>query len=549
MNSWHEQDCLYSLGTDFLIIWGEHLLERPEVVEEMESLSDKLASWDKSVLLNDLQQNWRQVVDAKAESVSFFAATPLLSNDFTDKRWIEAVKMLRVFDHVLQLWHGVDDVLKSEAANISAELEKAYDDICNWLMTTDNFTSLRLTPMNEHRLSQLKLIPEASHYLYPWYADFIEISADTLEQITKHWTAIRSEGYQALSFIPKSERALVWDCLKRDSGLQAAINACIAIDHAIIKAIDNSMALRLFYTSRNFALNTAAPKKVIEAGMARVACAILSGKNTDELLQATPHQVEEALKIQLEIAVSFENILLAAFCGPYISDGRRLDAFKWVESQITANAYAFGDGNEFLTIMELWRNNEATDSELAKAFVEAWDKRADAALAPSHLLAKQLPCYFFFVGRYVTDHANCSFKANKFAQSGDAQDIPAPSLLFEDTNSVIVHTDIHSNTLDLFACAEDNERLNALWEDVKDAQSSYMMGWGLIDPDTVEPLLPKQPQRYEKEPVSIPEKEYDALVFAISDVISILKKIRDGQDISEDEKPRVKWITYLAEKT
>ncbi|MEE4359660.1 MAG: type III-E CRISPR-associated protein Csx30, partial [Desulfococcaceae bacterium] len=265
MENQHEYDFLYSPGTDFLIMWGSHMLERPEMTEEAEILSDTLGTWDKSALRNDIAQTYALVLQEKENAKSFFASHPFLPCHFADELWNDAAEMLRAFDHVLYLWLAADEIFKDAASEVTAALEKAYEDICEWTDHSENFTGLRLVPLNEMRQSRLESIPEKSHYLYPWYADLSGVSADALDLIAENWNSVRTGGYESLSFLPENDRPLVWDCLKNDKGLVAELDVRLYADKIILETIENSVSLRLFQIAKDYALKTDIPDKIAKA--------------------------------------------------------------------------------------------------------------------------------------------------------------------------------------------------------------------------------------------------------------------------------------------
>ncbi len=571
MNTSYEQDIIYSPAIDLLVIWGGHVLERPDVTEEKDILSDLRAAWNESELLDDLRANYPRVLNAAEKARHYFDATPLLPDDYTDSRWIEAVDFLGVFDHLLWLKVAAEGLPAALATEIGPKLDQACEDIWDWIADAPEFTSLRLTPLNGKRQSRISVIPETVRYLYPWYTELAELADDTLAQISAHWAKISAAGYSALDFIPQDQRALVWDGLKRDSGLQAALNTRMAVDRAIIKAIDGSLALRLFYAAQNYALDTDVPDEIASAGLAPVACAILTGR---ELAPASPDAVGSHLVNQLQRASDPSVILLTAFCGPYLSDAQRLNAFKWVANRIAENAFALGGTYGFLTKLELWRNHEVTDQELAESLLAAWYERANAVLAPApkaapladqmkELLAMLLNfgMQISYLGRnalamlvnsgmppsYLRRSALCCETADFALTEGEAVNTQPPQLLFEDSNMVEVRTDIHGQTLNLFGAAAENPRLEALQKDLQAALRYYLLGWGLRAPDTVEPFF-TGPKRSQGDTVAIP-KEYEAIVFALSDNSKILKKVAENANLSEEEAQQVKWIVYLPEET
>lgn len=601
MNALYEESFLYSSGTDLLIFWGAHLLERPEMAMEHEILADALAGWDKVALLDDLQKHLNRVMAAKEESVIFFTSMPLLPANPADERWNEAVEMLSVFDHLLYLLIAVEKVFSADASTDTDKIEKAYDDVCSWMMGDNNFTSLRLAPLNAHREDRLTDIPPDKQYLYPWYADFAGLAGETLQQIYENWIDIKHNGFSALTFIPESEQGLVWDCLKNDAGLQAALDHRIEVDGIIVQAIDNSMALRLFYLAITFSLNTGISDEIIEYGPARISCAILTNGKT---MAAEPSDIEDYLDQQISLGGSAENILLTAFCSPFVSDGKRLEAFNWLETEADTLGGALG----VMTKLELWRNRDISNRDLADNLIAAWESKAAAVIDSLRSDSKEfvtvasgayhqnhfavaresitsipfhhvqglytldsevniheslrgkgyniLPLFALLgLKKYLEDKAY-RVKARPDRSLGDEtveeeatiEESKNP-LLFEDRNAIVVHTNIWNGELDVFADSEKHPDLKCIWEDIQNANRYFSIGWGVFDSEyeVVSDL-----SRFKKGAackIMLKDRKYDAIVVAVSDLRDILRAVMEKEDIDATKAASVKWVVFLPEET
>jgi len=367
---------LYSPGADLLLSWGAHLIERPDLSIERDMLAGAISEWNRNELLADFLESWPTMLEDANKAQAFFEARPVIPNDFTDPDWNEAIDALRAFDQVVHLWVAVEDLFSDNAPEVIDELEGRCYDISEWLDNAESFTSLRLAPLNEWRKNRIERVEASSRFLFPWLADMAWAPADALEQLEAHWNAVREKGVGGLSFIAEPDRLIFWDYLKRDIGLQQEMENRRRLDIAIADAVDQSLPLQLLRVYEKHVQISDVPEHVLRHGLAKAACAALTGDRHDE---ASHEDLGPALEAAMAQNAPIERVLTTALCGPFLTDAQRLAAFKRAAMKLEKDV-SVGGLEGIFTQVDLWMKNELTDGDFADAMMAAWDRMAENAM-------------------------------------------------------------------------------------------------------------------------------------------------------------------------
>ena len=195
------REYMYNPGTDLIVNWGQHLLERKcNCPIENEDLEGQLASWNQNDLGVDLVRGLIKIMKNANLAKGFLDNNPIIPISGKIETHKKAVKAIGTFDEVLFLLIGSNNVFgKTET---SKKIEGVYATISEWL----DMRFLRLVPLNKWRQFRLTQIPSHNRYMYPWWEGLSDLNPNTLQDL----------GSSKIS-------NLIWDYLRLDLGLQAAL--------------------------------------------------------------------------------------------------------------------------------------------------------------------------------------------------------------------------------------------------------------------------------------------------------------------------------------
>jgi len=553
MKYWLEQEYLYNPGTDLLLNWGDHILERPGMESEREELSEAISAYNRADLMKDVRDAMPLLLENAEKGRLFLGGHPILPSSFESDLWHNAVESLNAYDHLLFLQTAVSDIFSEESAEVLRKLETAYEKLLEWPDRTDGFSYLRLVPLNEWRRERLNRIPEKSHYLYPWYLELSEIQTDAVDLLTGNWPSVREDGFRAISFIRENDRPVVWQSLKTDKTLQSALEKERELEKIVFETIDNSMALRLFTLSNTYARTGIAPERFVSAGLAPIACTILAASPRKE---ASPEDVGELLESVMNGENHLEKILLTAFCGPYLPDHQRLSVFKRIEAEMTHKDFPLGGTDGLFTKLGLWRDREIDNLFFAESLLSVWDQYSEEAIRSfsSETDAKSVSkSHYIFVinlGRpeYRTNKARLGQMRKALSEETEdthrIEDIP---ILFEDSNEILVFVEFDDmDELPILESVESNERMEQLIEELEDIVPYYMGGWYKVEGEDAQQLELNNCFDVPPDPLPLqPDKQYEFIMLGISADKGILNKALEKEELTEDEASLITWIIYL----
>lgn len=549
MRNWLDDEFLYNPGTDLLLNWGDHLLERPKLKMEHEDLIEMLSTWKKSALLKDAEQGLPLLLRDAEEGRLFLINNPIIPATEADESWHKTIQVLDSFDHVLFFWTAAADILWEEFQEFVKKLEGVYLQLSDWIDQGADFSTLRLVPLNDWRRRRLNEIPEEQHYLYPWYSSLNEIQTDAIDLIAENWPSIQQEGYKALSFIAEDNRSLVWIHLKADRSLQSAFAKQKEIENILFEVIDQSLALRLLHLSSTHAQIRVVPEKFASVGLARIANTVLADSTVED---DSPVGFSNALERAIRKGTDMDKILLSAFCGPYLSNEERLSAFKWVEAQMNKKDFPLGGPNGLFTKLELWWKHEIVDEKIIEVLFLCWDSYRKRALdllesdefeeRKTEIIQKLIGIGIMLeIGSMICRRPRIYSKPYLSSSEGEEN----IALSFDDGNIIFLPIIFDKeNKLPYLDPVETNKKMKAVGKLLRDAVS-FTGGWYKRTGEDVQKIEMKPCIEIETlRSYSLPKDKYEYVFIAIATNHKILQKALEGKKLEPNEKKQVILVVY-----
>jgi len=364
---------VYNAGTDLLMNWGCHLLERPEFHIEHDELNVMLSYWSSEDLIIEVEAVLPFLFKNTEIGRQFLIKNPTISSDNQNESWDISIDTMSTFDELLFLYYAISENVKEMPPNLFLEIETAYMKLSEWIEKGENFSALRLVSINKWRQKRLEDIPIENHYLYPWYTDLSELPSDTIDLLIEQWGNIQTKGFTAFSAFPEPNRTVIWSFLNQDIGLQNSIAEKHLALNKILETM-KSFSVRLLSLSFEARLSRRVKKEeYFNMGLKKITATII-GNNIQETI------TDSMIRKQLDCKDNLENLLLSAYCGAGLSDQQRIDIFENIE-HILNQAVIFDKMNssEVFGLLQLWVKKEISDYNLSENFFLIWEKlRKDA---------------------------------------------------------------------------------------------------------------------------------------------------------------------------
>ncbi len=535
MTTYYNNEFMYNAGTDLLLNLADCILEKPEMESEKERFSGFLSTWEISDLLKEAEEGLPMLLKNAEQARHFFIQNPVLSVISGDEQWHQANRALNAFDRVLFIWVAASHVLKTESASFVNSAEKAYQQLTEWLVRGNDFSLLRLVPMNKWRNERVKRIPEENRFLYPWYTGLSEISDETIDLISENWSLIVSDGYNALSFVPEENRAIVWDYLNRDNGLKSALDMQNRFEKAIIKALDKSCALRLLHLSSIHTATRVAPENYSATGLLNIAYTVL----TDRIEK----KVSGDMLISALNSADSEKAFLAAFCGPGLSKSKRLEIFKKTEKHIKEKGFGRSD-SLFATFFQ-WSNHSLSDNIFAGFMFSFWDqfreKAYDSIIRSEFSFLLELPFVSWFSEKgvlYQSGYLSSADSKKDIAYICKENRFNMPLLYDEDGYPLV------------FQKSEQDDDFNKLLSAMEEYHPAFKVCYKSTDKDMectdIDYYYAEDIQDMLKE---LPRQKYEYIIVGISSSKDILEKAMSGnKPENEEDSSNIIWIIYRPEE-
>lgn len=214
-----------------------------------------------------------------------------------------AMEALFVLDNITSLHETLfswDAAQKFDPENQWLEQAAA---LRNQALDKDGPSPYRLVPLNNHRRERLDMINPLFHSLFPWYEQEAELPESTLQVLIDR-----------LADTPKDELPLTLDYLYReisenDPELAENIHSQASLANLLPRVFAEAHELRWLLTATEEADREPLPLEVIKAGLTASALHVVC-----DLILQKQHSLEWRFR--------------AAFCGPCLTDERRLAIFK-----------------------------------------------------------------------------------------------------------------------------------------------------------------------------------------------------------------------------
>lgn len=550
-------EIIYASGVDLLLRWGRAHLFDFENTAALDRIAEKVAQMtDDDTFSDDIEQGLTALENSVAQVLSFFDTHPYFT---MDSELAEDVPVaMEILDHTVFLAEASDTLpqgnLLSESARerIKLVLEKAT--------VTHAPSGMRLIPLNDWRCRMMSAIPEAHRYLFPWYSNWASEPPETIDLLIDNWRLIETGNAQDTPIDPATLEMLLVE-LKNDEDLLAFILDQVKIGEIIPKAIASSIALRLYIASQKEAANYAVPPEVSRKGL--VACA-------DRL-------IKNRLKKAHSPADRLEGDFLAAFCGPMISDQKRMDLFSRVEEELRGfDRNQISPGSILAALADWADNGNLPGKKIAEIVFPKWledlSNIAAAVVSPIKDM-DALPSFLKTIdalASWVPETAEegggvgiverlkswISPEVRMSAMVLQDQTLAAPS--GETEPSDITYFSDKGNIIDLPMNYKREEKLflagrqkgSNEFEDFREKfLEKTVFHWNAVvkKAGEKEEWLNAKAEKSKKPPLAKPMGPFEYVVVCISPKSEIVEKATAGESLTDEEKKQIVFLRYLPE--
>lgn len=346
---WDSDDFGYSAVLDFLLHWSlirilHQADERRLRILEKEWNSLREQSEVEVSLRSGLGSLCKQVEQALA----VLRGPRTIAIDL-DEAW-QIKGAIEILDHVVLLSEALEYF--PDSSTFPKEFrDKTGDLLCQ--VTIDRAPcGLRLIPLNDWRRKILERISVEKRYLFPWYGSWADVPADTLDRLVDEWDNL-THGQMGTVGIDQGTLAALLAELNTDQDLLKRIRQEARLAKLIPQAIEDSLALRLFALGTEAAALVSIAEVVGERGLVASAC---------KAIREWPRSELDTLEIRF----------LAAFCGPLLSDGQRIQLLSEVENGLKALDRNALQESALLERVYLWSTGHIHDEIFAEKILAEW---------------------------------------------------------------------------------------------------------------------------------------------------------------------------------
>lgn len=341
---------------DVLPNWGRAHLFEPE---DAATLAELAAQWEELIgeadgltsLAADLQ-----ILTGQVQQALEVLQSPQALKDMTEYTW-QVQAAMEALDYVVFLSEALEYL--PSAGSLPEGLREGAEALLRRVTVDHEPSGLRLIPLNDWRRQVLERIPANRQYLFPWYASWADVPSDTLELVIEEWTNL-SQGYLDLEGLEEGTLSHLLAELRTDQDLLDHLRKEASLAELIPRAVEQSVALRLFSLGSKQGALTAVPETVRKAGLAACASRAIKGRLRSE-------------------ADRMERLFRAAFCGPFLTDGQRIELLSEVEKSIkTIDPSSLGPGSD-LALLHRWSQGKMKDEMLATTVFNRWTEDLRAA--------------------------------------------------------------------------------------------------------------------------------------------------------------------------
>lgn len=350
-------DFRYSIIVDFLLNWAHIYFIGPPDDSELRRLQSE---WDVLMSDKDVVVSLRAGVERLNKQVD--QALKLLygpkSLDLDLEEAWQIQDALSVLDDVVLLSEALNHF--SGATGFPENFRREVDALLVQVTVDRAPSGVRLIPLNDWRSQVLKQIPAKYRYLFPWYKVWADVAADTLDRLVEGWDGL-AHGRMDTVEIDECTLAALLAELNADKELLEWVRNEAGLSKLIPQAIEQSFALRIFILSTEGAASVSIPEVVEERGLVASAC---------KAIREWPGSEFDKAEIRF----------LAAFCGPLLTDGQRIEMLSKVEQFLKdVQPDRLIEESALLSRLYNWSERIISDQDLANFMFAKWMPALEAA--------------------------------------------------------------------------------------------------------------------------------------------------------------------------
>ncbi|QTA90444.1 type III-E CRISPR-associated protein Csx30 [Desulfonema magnum] len=357
------EDFLYSPATDILINWGRAHILRPEYLQETEDEWNFLKK--KSDTRGLLETGTASLEKDTEDALNFLHGQETL--DLYDDMAIQAQTALEILDNAVMLSEAVE--FFPDQSDFSEDFTRKADHLLQEITIDCEPPSLRLIPINRWRREVLQDIPAEFQYLFPWYVNWSELPPETLEILIQHWKDIENNQLEMIETdsvtLDGETLYVLLTALTKDHVLLNHIRHQSRTAEVLSQAVKKDFKLQLLLKRNSDAPKYFVSDEVEDKGLYISAC-----KNIDTRDPLDPREVLNPLRSKEDRT---ERLFLAAFCGPGLTDEKRIDLFGRVENNLDRLDFSKIKSDSPLKLIDQWKKQG--DSQLKKLsdiVLESW---------------------------------------------------------------------------------------------------------------------------------------------------------------------------------
>lgn len=353
-----------SEALDILILRGLLFLQaNKSSMEEKDDLERRIIS-----LLQHSQDGFIQNVErgldklflSSKQAISFLQSTAILNLEADHEEISAEADCLRE-----QTWEALlvleDVVYLHEAlsswealAQVTKESKKCWLDQLNKIIEKILYPEIsygfRLIPLNTMRRNRLKTISPLFHDLFPWFEENAYLPENTLEKLTKTLAATSHADQEHV--VDPLFRAIQME--DPDLALHLESRAeLVKISASLPEIFAQAHEVRWLLVAEEEANRKPEPEKVILIGLAGIA-------------------LHAVCRIILATCHSLEWRFMAAFCGPYLPDERRLDIFMETRQALETDLAVLQSNPPFLIRVNECLCGRKSAMEMARESFRDW---------------------------------------------------------------------------------------------------------------------------------------------------------------------------------
>lgn len=354
-----------------LIEWGKTNLISPHLEDYLKELRGDFNSLLENGTLGDILET----VYFYAEKNVKKAKDTLINKELITASPYDGIaeqtqEALNAFDEMIFLDLAIRHLIKpsEKKESILNKLDNIISDISSFMYDED-WSPLRLAPINRYRRELLNIIPEDEKYQFPWYELFCEYDENTISTLIFNYHMLSNKKYWGkLSEDIKDRIPEIVHELKRDKKLLKEIVDGYKILSGLSTAVAEDKRLLLWHSAEKESEKYPVKQAVANLGIVRV---------STRLLQDVPIETESN-KIYW--------LFLIAFCAPEISNYKRIEFFDYVERGISMcdTESASEDKKELLVHLKSWFHNKYEDKKLAKESYQKWNSMLHKIATPEN---------------------------------------------------------------------------------------------------------------------------------------------------------------------